>query len=490
MTSQLGVLSWNQVLLYPAGTPSDKIEMKASVKLPQGWRFGTALPIARESGETIEFQPASLTTMVDSPVIAGRNFRTVELGPAHYLHIAADNAAALDASKDKIEKFQNLVQESGVLYGSRHYRTYHFLLTLSDNVAHFGLEHHESSDDRLREQYLTDDDQFRASADLLPHEMTHSWNGKFRRPDGLATGDYEKPMDGELLWVYEGLTNYLGEVLAARSGLWTDRQWRENLAMTAAEMDARSGRGWRPLADTATAAQLLYSGRSDGEDARRSTDYYPEGSLIWLEADVLIRRESQGKKSLDDFILSFYGGTGGKPELKPYTADELYAALNAIQPYDWKTFFRQRVYEITPRAPLGGIANGGWNLVFRDEPTEMIKSREAVTKGVDMRYSAGLSVSGEGRISDVRENGAAAKAGIAAGTQIIAIDGRQFSKTSARAALKASKGSKEPLEFLIKDGEFYKTYKVDSHTGDRHPDLERDTAHPDILAEIVKARVK
>src|SRR6185295_2255180 len=241
MTSQLAVLNWNQVLMYPAGTPSDQVDYKATLKVPPRWKYGTALPIAHESGDTIEFQPASLTTLVDSPVITGKNFRTIELSPgstpAHYLHLAADSPAALEASDDKIAKFRNLVRETGLLYGSRHYRSYHFLMTLSDHVAHFGLEHHESSDDRVAERTLLDNDLWLRSGDLLPHEMTHSWNGKFRRPSGLATADYGSPMQGDLLWVYEGLTEYLGEVLAARSGLWTAEQWRQQIARDAAQMD-------------------------------------------------------------------------------------------------------------------------------------------------------------------------------------------------------------------------------------------------------------
>jgi len=324
-TSQLAMVSWNQVLMYPAGTPSDQLDFKTTLKVPQGWKFATALPIARESGNTIEFQPASLTTVVDSPVLTGRNFRSVDLSPGsavpHYLNMASDNPAALEISDEHVAKIRNLVKESGALYGSRHYRDYHFLVTLSDHVAHFGLEHHESSDDRIAEMSFIEADQWRNAGSLLPHEMTHSWNGKFRRPAGLATPDYEKPMLGDLLWVYEGLTNYLGEVLAARSGIWSPEDYRQRLAMTAAQMDVTPGRAWRPLEDTAVAAQLLYGSRGDYTNLRRSTDFYPEGSLIWLEADTVIRRESRGAKSLDTFIQSFHGGPGGKPELKPYTAE-------------------------------------------------------------------------------------------------------------------------------------------------------------------------
>jgi predicted metalloprotease with PDZ domain len=249
--------------------------------------------------------------------------------------------------------FKNLVQEAGAIFGSRHYRDYHFLLTLSDHVAHFGLEHHESSDDRLGERAFLDESGRKVEAGLLPHEFVHSWNGKFRRPAGLATGDYQKPMKGDLLWVYEGLTEYLGEILTPRSSLITPEEFREDLAIEAAKLDRKTGRAWRPLEDTAVAAQLLYQARSDYADYRRGTDYYPEGTLIWLEADVMIRQLSKGTKSLDDFCRNFHGGPGGAPDLKPYTFDDIVAGLNAIQPYDWAGFLRTRLTSTSPHAPLG-----------------------------------------------------------------------------------------------------------------------------------------
>ena len=489
-TSQLALLSWNQVLMYPAGTPSDQLDFKATLKVPQGWKFATALPIARESGNTVEFQPASLTTVIDSPVLTGRNLRSIDLSPGgptpHYLNMAADTPSALEISEEHIAAVRNLVKESGALYGSRHYRDYHFLVTLSDHVAHFGLEHHESSDDRIPEQSFVDNEKWRRSGSLLPHEMTHSWNGKFRRPAGLATGDYEKPMQGDLLWVYEGLTNYLGEVLAARSGIWSADDYRQRLALTAAEMDGTPGRAWRPLADTAVAAQLLYESRGDYSNLRRGTDFYPEGSLIWLEADSIIRRESGGAKSLDTFIQSFHGGPGGQPELKPYTADELYAALNAVQAYDWRGFFRQRVLEVAERAPLGGITGVGWRLVFREDPTPMEAAEDGAGKRIGLQYSAGLVLNEGGAIGDVIAGSPADKSGLTPGQHIVAVNGRQFSRAVIRAAIKDAKNSTEPIDLLIKDAEFYRTVRLDCHTGERHPDLERDSSQPDVLAEIIK----
>ena len=383
-TSEMAVMNWNQFLLYPAGTPTDKLNFRANLKVPHGWRYGTALPIANESGDFIQFQPSSLTTLIDSPVLSSAHFRTIDLNPGaepkHYLHLGSDSDAALEIPPSEVEHYKKLVQETGALFGARHYRDYHFLLSLSDHVAHFGLEHHESSDDRVSERFLVDESLRRSSTDLLPHEMTHSWNGKYRRPAGLATPDYEQPMKGDLLWVYEGLTNYLGGVLSPRSGLSTPDLYRDELAQTAAQLDNKTGRRWRPLQDTATAAQILYGSRADYSDYRRTTDYYEEGTLIWLDADVLIRQKSKGTKSLNDFCRLFYGGDSGKPEVKPYTFDDVAAALNTVLPYDWKSFLRTRLDSTSEHAPLGGIVQGGWKLVYTDTPGQLWKDREGANK--------------------------------------------------------------------------------------------------------------
>jgi len=493
-TQFFATMNWNQVLMYPEGQKSDAVNLQATLKVPQGWRFGTALPIARESGETIEFQPASLTTVVDSPIIMGRHFKTFDLSPgestSHLLHVAADSAGALNASDDKVQKFRNLVKEEVTAFGSRHYRNYHFLLGLSEQVSTGGLEHHESSDNKLREAYFTDEAIWKNSGSLLAHEMAHSWNGKYRRPSGLATGSFHDPMDGELLWVYEGMTRYLGDMFAARSGIWTAQQWRERIAMLSANLASTTGRDWRPLADTATSVSLLNGSRADWRHLRRTTDYYDEGSLIWLEADVLIRKESGGKKSLDTFYASFFGGPGGKPELKPYTAGELYAALNAVQPYDWAGFFQKRVYDVAPQIPLGGVTGGGWTLVYREEPSEMFRASETAGGGVNQMFSAGWTLSGTGVITDIIEGSPADLAKLAPQMQIIAVNGRQYSASVVRAAIRDAKGTTAPIELIVKNGDFYSVHSLECHTGARYPDLERDSSVPDLLTEIVKSRAR
>ncbi len=489
-TTELAVLNWNQVLLYPEGVPADQMRLQANLKVPNGWKYGTALPIAHESGNEVEFQPASLTTLIDSPVSAGAHYRTIELGPSHYLHVAGDSDRSIELTDEQIEHYKNLVLETGALFGSRHYRSYHFLLTLSDHVASFGLEHHESSDDRIGERGMIDDVTRKVNADLLPHEFTHSWNGKYRRPAGLATGGYSEPMKGGLLWVYEGLTQYLGEILTPRSGLLSADEFREELAITAAALDRKFGRTWRPLEDTAVAAQLLYDAREDYAGYRRGVDYYDEGTLIWLEADVLIRELSKGAKSLNDFCKLFHGGPGGSPALKPYTFEDVVAGLNTVQPYDWADFLNKRLESTAPHAPLGGIENSGWKLTFSSSRSEMWRNHEEDAKSYNMMYSIGLKVSEEGNISDVLYEGPAQKAGVSPATKLIAVNGRQYFPVILREAVQSAVTKTAPIELLVKNGEYYQTFKIDYHGGEIFPHLTRDETKVDVLSKIIESLVK
>jgi predicted metalloprotease with PDZ domain len=489
-TSQLAVLSWNQLLLYPKGVPVDQLQYKANLKVPTGWRYGTALPIDRESGSEIAFKASSLTTLIDSPVQTGANFRTVDLSPGepvqHYLHIAADSERSTRISEDEIKHYRNLVDEANLLFGAHHYRDYHFLLTLSDYVAHFGLEHHESSDDRAEEDTLVDDEMRKVNADLLPHEFVHSWNGKYRRPAGLATFDYSSPMKGDLLWVYEGLTEYLGEILTPRSGLWTEQDFLDSLARDAAALDHEAGRTWRPLEDTAVAAQVLYDARPDYADFRRSTDFYEEGTLIWLDVDVTLRTLSKNKKSIEDFCRAFEGGPNTGPEVRPYTFDDVVRALNAVHAYDWASFLNQRLQSTSANAPLDGIYNGGYKLVYTEARSDFWKAKEFTRRMVDLSYSLGLSARDNGDIVDVHLNTPAYKAGVAPATRIIAVNGRQFSTMELHHAVADSARSTAPILLLIKDGEYYKTLSLDYHDGEKYPHLVRDKSKPDLIGEIIR----
>ena len=489
-TAQLLALSWNQVLLYPKGLSARELNFAASLRLPEGWKFGTALPSARVSERDLEFVPVTLETLVDSPVITGAHFRTVDLSPAarpaHSLHIVADSAAALEMKPEDASHFRHLVAETGALFGARHYGSYHFLLTLSEHVAHFGLEHHESSDNREGERFLIDEEARKLAADLLPHEMVHSWNGKYRRPSGLATPDFHTPMNGELLWIYEGLTDYLGNVLTARCGLWTSENYREYLANAAASLDHQAGRAWRPLADTTVAAQLLYEARGEGAAWRRGVDFYPEGDLIWLEADVFIRRQTENRRSLDDFCRRFHGAPSGLPKVFPYSLDDVITALNEIAPHDWRQFIQTRVYATNARAPFGGIEGGGWRLVYKDTPSDMFKSGETSKKITDLSFSLGLTVKEDGAIADVIPGSPAEKAGAGPAMKLVAVNGRRWTPAILRETVKASKTSAAPIELLLENEDYFKTCRVDYHDGEKYPRLERDATKPDLLAEILK----
>jgi predicted metalloprotease with PDZ domain len=488
-TAKLAVISWNQVLLYPRGYKSDDINYTASLKIPDGWKFGTPLPIASQSADEIHFAPTSLTTLVDSPVITGEFLKIVPLAqdPPTEMDIAADSAAALDAPQQVWDQYKSLVDQAQKLFGAHHYRTYHFLYTLSDHVAHFGLEHHESDDSRVDERALVDDTSRKLASGLLPHEYVHSWNGKFRRPYGLATPDYQQVMQGDLLWVYEGLTNYLGWVLTARSGLLSADLNRDDLAITAAELDHAPGRRWRNLQDTADAAPQLYFSPHAWYSWRRSTDFYDEGTLSWLWVDVIIRQQSKGAKSIDDFCHQFHGGPSSGPMVKTYTFDDVVNTLNQVVPYDWRGFWNDRLTNHGPGAPLGGIEGAGWKLVYDETPSEML-SAAAGSYRTPPSFSLGLNVNPDGNITDTIEGEVAARAGIGPGMKVVAVNGRRFTPEVLHDAVKASKTSRDPIDLLVENADYYKTYKLDYHGGEKYPHLVRDDSKSDLLSEILKAK--
>lgn len=489
-TANLDVLSWNQVLLYPAGAPAKDFTFVASLKLPAGWKFGTALPIAKQDGDTIEFAPAALTTLVDSPVLSGRYFRVVQLTPgekpSHEVDIAADSAAALAMTPDTQLQLHNLVMEAGALFGARHYRDYHFLLTLSDDVAHFGLEHHESSDDRTTERSLIDDAERVEFATLLPHEYVHSWNGKYRRPVGLATPDYQQPMKDDLLWVYEGLTEYLGVVLTARSGLQTPEQWRDELAYLLATYEHRSGRDWRPLQDTADAAPFLYNSTSDWANWRRGTDFYEEGELLWLGVDTTLRSLTKGKKSMNDFCKIFHGGQGGQPELKTYTFEDVAATLNGLVPYDWTGFLRSRLDGLATKTPEEAVTNSGWKLIYTEQPNDTLTLEEELARRADFTFTVGLVASDDGLVIDVMHGGPAYNAGIGPGMKIVAVNGAQYGPDALRVAIDSAKTATQPIQLIVSNGAQFQAVAVDYHDGLQYPHVVRDASRPDYLGDITR----
>jgi predicted metalloprotease with PDZ domain len=489
-TDKLAIISWNQVLLYPKGYKADDITYSASLKIPDGWKFGTPLPIASQSGNEIHFAPAALTTLVDSPVITGEFLKVVPLAqdPPTEMDIAADSAADLDVPQSVWDTYKNLVDQAQKLFGAHHYRDYHFLYTLSDHVAHFGLEHHESDDSRVDERSLVDESGRKLAAGLLPHEYVHSWNGKFRRPYDLATPDYQQPMQDDLLWVYEGLTNYLGFVLTARSGLLTTDLDRDDLAITASTLDHLPGRTWRNLQDTADDAPILYFAPRAWESWRRGTDFYDEDTLNWLWVDVIIRQQSKGAKSIDDFCHLFHGAPSTGPALKTYTFDDVVNALNQIVAYDWRGFWTERLTNHGPGAPLGGIEGSGWKLVYDETPSDMLSSEAGSYHFVPAALALGLDLREDGSVADTIEGEVAAKAGIGPGMKVIAVNGRHFSTDVLRDAVKGAKDTSATIDLLVENDEYYKTYKLDYHGGEKYPHLVRDESKPDLLSDILKAK--
>jgi len=502
VSQKMAVLEWEKLLLYPANTPVRDILIQPALIVPAGWGIGTALTPSGSSaypvpaaGSTTHYAVTNVEQLEDSPVIAGQYFHEFqlapEISPKHFIDVVSDFPDDSNLRPALLGELNNLVREADSLYASHHYHVYHFLLTLSDVAGGEGLEHGQSSDNGVGEKGFADDAHQLAEADLLPHEFTHSWNGKYRRPVGLYQPDFATMQQGALLWVYEGMTQYLGDVLAARAGLVTPAQYRDMLAMSAASLDYRPGREWRSTGDTAIAASILRGGNPAWSNWKRGQDYYQEGELLWLDADTLIRKLTQNKKSLDDFQKIFLakGGNTG-PLIVPYNFDELVTDLNAVTPYDWATFLHDRVDKINPRADLAGIEQGGYKLVYKDKPSASERMMGAAAgprgRGIDCWFSIGLRVSGDGSIFDVRWNGPADKARLAPGEKIVAVNGQIFSADALREAIKAARSATEPIHLIVQADSFVSNAEIDYHDGERYPVLERADGNPAYLDDIAK----
>ncbi|MGB7549845.1 MAG: M61 family peptidase, partial [Terracidiphilus sp.] len=409
--------------------------------------------------------------------------------PKHFLDVVSDYPEDANLRPAMLAEVGNLVREADALYGSHHYNVYHFLLTLSDVAGGEGLEHGQSSDNGVGEKGFSDAVHQLPESDLLSHEFTHSWNGKYRRPAGLYQPDFSIPERGDLLWVYEGMTQYLGNVLAARSGLKTQAQYRDMLALSAASLDYRPGRDWRSTEDTAIAASILRGGNPAWSNWKRGQDYYQEGELLWLDADTLIRKLTQNKKSLDDFEKIFLGKGGNTgPLIVPYSFDELVEDLNEVVPYDWAAFLHDRVDKINPRADLAGIEQGGYKLVFKDKPNPSEHTLAAAGSrrrgGLDCWYSIGLRIANDGVIGDVLWNGPSDKAMLAPGEKILAVNGEIFSNDVLREAIRKAKGATEPIHLIVQADSFVHNAEIDCHGGERYPVLERVEGAADYLDDI------
>ncbi|MGC2500455.1 MAG: M61 family peptidase [Acidobacteriaceae bacterium] len=502
VTPNLMGLEWNDVALYQAGSPTKSQMFRPTLVIPSGWRYASALTTEEHSGGSITFKPVPCNTLVDSPVIAGEFFREIDLTPAgasvhRYLDIVGDDAASLDISDAQLAAYRHLIEQAQALFHSHHYDDYHLLLTTSDYVSKGGLEHHQSSDDRARSgaKMFADPDHFMLDASLLPHEYTHSWNGKFMRPAELWQPNFESPEHTRMVWVYEGLTVYLGDMLTARSGLWSPNTWREVVAYRAASMAHQTGRAWRPLIDTTDAAQLLYGSPSAWSNWRRQTDFYREGQLLWLAVDVKIRTLSQDRRSIDDFARRFFGIDDGSFVTHTYNFDDIVRALNAVQPYDWAAFFRNWLDGVGQQVPLlSGIDASGWRLVYTDQPSGYEKALENVGqgelegKGINAMFSVGLFLDSEGNVEDVLWNGPAFKAGLAPGMELVSIDGDPYSTEVLRSEIAQAQKSRQPSHITAKGDGVTELYTIDYDGGLKYPHLVRVPGTTDYLQEILAPR--
>jgi len=487
-TLRILTLDWDAVTLYPAGYFTRQITVDARLKVPGGWQLATALERVAQQGDEVRFGPTTYETLVDSPVYAGAYVARIDLDPGAsvpvHLNLFADRPEMLTAAPDEVTAHRNLIQQAYRLFGAHHYDHYDFLVTLSDILPPMGVEHHRSSFDGLNGSYLTEWDKSADLHALLSHEFVHSWNGKFRRPADLWTPNYNVPMRDSLLWVYEGQTQYWGNVLAARSLLFTRQQTLDLLAMLAARFEAEPGRDWRSLEDTTDQPIIQYGTPLPWQSWQRGTDYYDVGFLIWLDADTLIRQQSHGQRSLDDFARQFFGMDDGSYGELTFTFDDVVAALNRVQPYDWASFLHQRLDAVNAPAPTTGITRGGYRLVFNDTPSDLYKSADELRKVTSLTYSVGLSVDKDGVIKEVLWNGPAFQAGLTPGSRIIAVDEIEFDVDQLKAAIKAAQHATAPITLIVREGERFRTVRIDYHGGLRYPHLERDPSSPDLLNGI------
>jgi len=493
ITHDLLILNWNEVVLYPAGFYARQIPVRATLTLPSEWKLASALEVSSSAGSQTTFKRTNLYSLVDSPVYAGRYVARLDLDPGGlapvHLNLLADRPESLIVKPEQLAAHRALIQQAYKLFGSHHYAHYDFLYSLSDEVQQKGLEHHQSSEDGTSPDLFTDWDRTASARDLLAHEFTHSWNGKFRRPADLWTPNFNVPMQGSLLWVYEGQTQYWGQVLAARAGLRTRQQALDQLALTAAFYDKQTGKEWRPLQDTTNDEIINPRRPMPWRDWQRFEDYYSEGLLIWLDADTLIREQSKGKRSLDDFARAFFGINDGSTDPVTYTFEDVVSALNAVQPYDWATFLRQRLDSVAKPAPLDGLARGGYRLVYTETPSDYAKMSDEQRKHNNLMFSIGLEIdSKDASIVGIMWDGPAFKANLTEGDIILAVNGNAYSPDEMRQAIRNAKDSAEPIELIVKSGERFLVTHVDYHGGLRYPHLERDSATPPRLDEILSAR--
>jgi len=473
-TPDMASIEWIANSMYPAGHFVRDIPIQASVIVPTGWMVATALRPSGQTGNRIDYPVTTYEILMDSPLIAGAHYRRIPLSADVALNVIADNEAELAYKPEQIAAHKRLVEQAVKAFGAQHYDHYDFLLTISDNLGGEGLEHHRSSEDGVGRGYFTDWENKLRDRNLLPHEYSHSWDGKFRRGADLWTQDYRTPMQGTYLWVYEGMTQFWGYVLGARSGMLSKQDTLDAIAATAATYGPGTpGRAWRPLVDTTNDPVIAQRRPQPWRSWQRSEDYYSEGQLIWTDVDRIIRQQSRGKRSIDDFAKAFFGVRDRDWGELTYTLDDVVATLNKVQPYDWRGYLQRKVYDIAAEPPLEGITNGGYRLAFTDTPTKWWTSGEKTRKSTDLTYSGGFVLGSEGKVTSVLWDSPAFNTGMTIGNQIVAVNNRTYSADALKQAIKDAKDRGKAPELLVKAGDLYRTVTLDWHGGLRYPRLEK-----------------
>lgn len=473
MTREMLNLQWEKMSLYPAGHYVRQIQIKPTVTVPQGWQVFTALDGKAVSGNTLTWGVTDYETLVDSPIFAGKYADRHDLGQGVYFDLMADKPELLRIAPENLKVYRNMVDEALLAFGAKHFDHYDFLLAMTDRMGGIGLEHHRSSENQYDPKTLIDWAAGDWDRNVIPHEFSHSWDGKYRRPAKLWTPDYRQPMQDNLLWVYEGQTQFWGLVLAARSGVQSKDMVLGQFANYAGSFTQYPGREWRSVEDTTHDPILANRKAKPFSSLARNEEYYTEGALVWLEAEAIIREGTAGKKGIDDFAKAFFGVRDGDWGVLPYEFADVVQTLNGVYAYDWASFLKTRLQTPGQPAPLGGIERGGYKLAWKDEPNPYDKARMAAAKSISLNHSLGIAIDKDGKVTGSRWDSAAFRAGIVTGMQIVAVGGKAYDEDTIKAAVTAAKGSGTPIELLVKRDDQFRTIAVPYHDGLRWPWLER-----------------
>lgn len=483
-------VGWSNLLLYPAGFAAHRISVAAQVQLPAGMQFATSLAVDGRDGDVVRFKAAALDTLVDSPLLAGRHARTWPLSDRPGLQVTLSAFASqpedLVLDDASLAKFRASVAEVQAMFGASRREPYQFMVVLDERMGGpGGIEHRHCTEVFVPANYFTRAQDNLRNLDLAVHEYVHAWNGTQFLPAGMKTRNFSEPLQNSLLWVYEGLTQYLGKVAAARGGMRTLDEALDDLAIDAARTQVQPSRAWKPLRDSVY-DPITISGRGiEWPDFTGKKDYYVDGVLLWLAADVEIRTRTAGHKSLDDFVRLFFGNRKGDPAAAhTYTEADLYAALNQVSPGDWKRFFDARLDALDSAALMAALERGGYRLAYTADPTETYR-QDALDRGVDdYLFSLGLSVGKTGALRAVRWDGPAFRAGLTVGAKLLRVNGQPYDAHG----LKAAVTSGAPLTLAAElEGERLEV-RIEANSGLRYPRLERLLPGPSAIDAIFTRR--